>query len=92
MAGHAQEQPTLYYLSFPIESQLLAVCGNPSRLTVALACRTDITQQQSTRVRSWIAILGAAGELLIPKKSSSLQIKGFASFRLKVYIADGINK
>ena len=63
MAGHAQEQPTLYYLSFPIESQLLAVCGNPSRLTVALACRTDITQQQSTRVRSWIAILGAAGEL-----------------------------
>ena len=48
MAGHAQEQPTLYYLSFPIESQLLADCGNPSRLTVTLTYRTGITQQQST--------------------------------------------
>ena len=48
MAGHAQEQPMLYYLSFQIESQLLAVFGNPSMLTVTLICPTGITQQQST--------------------------------------------
>ena len=48
MAGNAQKQLTLYYLSFLIESQLLAACGNPSKLTVTLTCCTGITQQQST--------------------------------------------
>ena len=86
MAGHAQEQPTLYYLSFPIESQLLAVCGNPSKLTATLTCRTGITQQQSTlRFVRGTQFLGAAGELFVPNK-------GFASLRLKIYVADGINE
>lgn len=48
MACHAQKQLTLYYLSFLIESQLLSACGNPSKLTVTLTCRTGITQHQST--------------------------------------------
>ena len=48
MAGHAQEQLTLYYLSFPIKLQLLAVCGNPPKLTVTLTWHTVIPQQQST--------------------------------------------
>ena len=86
MAGHAQEQPTLYYLSFPIESQLLAVCGNP----IEVNCNFDLPHRYNTtakysRFRSRIAILGAAGELFVPNK-------GFASFRLKIYIADGINE
>ena len=73
-------------LSFPIESQLLALCGNPWKLTVTLTCRTAITQQQSTLCfRSRISILGAAGELFVPNK-------GFASFRLKIDIADGIKE